>query len=195
LQDKATEKFKNKYIVYELLIGILMTTPETFNILSNGNYQLTITRATNLEYFCQDIIWPSIELPPVLQGTPFQDMRIQGDHMQVSPLTVSFLVDEDMNNYFYLLEWMIEAGFPDNYSQYQHAATNNDLYSDGTVIVYNNTKNVIRSVNFTRMFPIKLSAPKFTPTNTAVRYVICDVTFYFQSMKIDKTGSIDKVVL
>ncbi len=172
-----------------------MNTPETYNFLSSLNYQLTITRITNLEYFSQKVMWPEVSVNPVLVPTPFQDMRVTGDHMTVSPVTIEFKVDEDMNNYFDLLEWMAEASFPNDYGQYKTAIDNKNLYSDGSIIVYNNTKNVTRIVDFSQMFPIKLSAPVFDTTAASVQYVTCNATFYFQTMKVRKPGDISTVIV
>ena len=94
---------------------------------------------------------------------------MQGDQLTFDNLTVNFIVDEFLENYLSLHEWMTAIGFPKNRKQFsdfktntsntpatarttvstsndigdvQQASPNNALFSDATLTILSNKNNL-----------------------------------------------------
>lgn len=178
------------------IVGNLAGKPSTYNPLSELNYKLTLNRGASFTYFTQNVTLPTITLPPVQVGTPFQDMRLAGDHIDVKPLQVEFMVDENMDNYFFLWEWLVELGYPNDYQQYADINNRQAKYVDATLTVFNNIKQPSRYINFQQLYPIALASPSsFTSTDASVYYVRSQAQFLFQSISVEKAGSAKSKIL
>ena len=112
---------------YQLFIhkGVLMTTrtltcplPSSINPLSPNGYMFTLQRLPELSYFCQEVSLPAITLPEATQLNPFSKIPLSGDQIDFDTLRVQFLIDEKMENYKAIHDWIVGLGFPENNSQY-----------------------------------------------------------------------------
>ena len=45
------------------------------------------------------------------------------EKLSYSPLDITFLVDENLNNYKEIHDWLLGLGFPQNYTQFQNLQT------------------------------------------------------------------------
>lgn len=128
---------------------------------------------------------PTITLPAVPQGTPFVSIPWTGDHIDFPPLAITFKVDEDMENYFEIFNWIIGQGFPDTFDQYKTLAANKSytglgIESDLTVFIQTAAKNPKFNCVFYDAFPTQLSGFKFDTTNQNVEYVNVTATFRYR---------------
>lgn len=53
-----------------------------------------------------DITIPSITIGTIQQPTPIKDVFIPGDSLDIGEINMTFLLDEDYNNYKTILDWM-----------------------------------------------------------------------------------------
>ena len=92
--------------------------PKELNQLNVVSFQTNFTRLPNVNFFCQRVNIPAINLGIALQTTPFSDMNYEGDKLTFEQMTMNFYVNEDLSNYLEVYNWLISLGFPDNYKQF-----------------------------------------------------------------------------
>jgi len=152
----------------------------------------TLRRLPELSYFCQEVSLPSITLPEATQLNPFSKIPLAGDQIDFDTLRVQFLIDEKMENYKAIHNWIIGLGFPENNSQYTSAIESGALlgadevaksYSDATLVILGNNNVPIQVIQFADCVPESLESITFTSTNQDVQYLIGSVSFRYTYYK------------
>lgn len=105
--------------------------------------------------------------------------------MDFSPLSVNFILDDEMKNYQEIFDWMVKLYFPDNFDQYKTLVDVKPggfgLISDLTLSVLTAGSNKNKSIVFYDAFPISIGELQFNYQNSDVEYVTCSVQFQFKS--------------
>lgn len=170
------------------------------NFLSTLGFKFTITRSPKVAYFTNTANIPGLDLGVATQATYLRDIPVPGDKMEFQDFTLRFLVDENLENYMEIQNWMRGLGFPESLQEiYDLQKTNTkfenlpksqmNIYSDGTLVVYNSNQNYNFEVKFKSLFPISLSALDFDSTTADNEYFTADVTFkYLMYNIVDKNG-------
>lgn len=161
--------------------------PENINPLSPNGYMFSINKLPNLSYFAQSVSLPVITLGAAEVATPFVTIATPGEKPEFGSLSVQFLVDEKMENFKAIHNWINGLGFPDNYEQYSEFnrgdSVNNSEYSkntsDATLIVLGNNNNPIQTIQFYDCWPDSLGSLTFTSNNQDVQYLVGEVTFRY----------------
>lgn len=171
------------------------------NFLSSLNFKFTLNRAPKVAFFANSANIPGLVLGVAKQPNYLNDVPIPGDKMQFNDFTLRFIVDENLENYMEIQNWMRGLGFPESLQQiYDWQTTNEEfeqpknsdmnLYSDGTLIVLNSSQNLNFQVKFRSMFPVEISDLQFDATNMEEEYFTVDVTFkYLMYNILDKNGN------
>lgn len=159
--------------------------PANKNFLSPLGFKFQIKKTPHLNYFVQSVNLPTVSIGTVEIGTPFTKIPFPGDKLTFGQLDVTFKVDEDMENYTEIFNWMIAMGHPDNFATgaAMYAAppmSGNGVYSDLSLVILTNTLNGNKMVNFTDAFPINLSDITFDSTLSDVEYVTATATFAYR---------------
>ncbi len=166
--------------------------PENINPLSPNGYMFTLQRLPELSFFCQEVSLPSITLPEATQMTPFTKIPLSGDQIDFDTLRVQFLIDEKMENYKAIHNWIIGLGFPENYSQYTQSVGDSPIpgvnevarsSSDATLIILGNNNTPIQVIQFADCVPESLESITFTSTNQDVQYLIGSASFRYTYYK------------
>ena len=165
--------------------------PAGLNPLSPNGFNFSISKVPNVTFFCQQASLPGITLGDPTFSTPFSTQPLPGDTLSYDPLTVQFLIDEEMLNYNIIYNWIVALGFPESYSQYTTLLGNDTVqydelaknYSDATLQILDSNNNPIRSVTFYDVFPTTLETLTFASTNDGVNYMIGSATFKFGHYK------------
>ncbi len=134
-------------------------------------------------------------LPPVKIPTPFQDMRVTGDHVEVSPLEITFMVDENCDNYFAILEWLTLIGFPDSWDQYSTIYATAGQYTSGSLSIMNNLKVPTREIFFEKLFPIDLTNMEFASPSSDVKYVTATAKFMYQTFTVNTVNTPTQLIM
>jgi hypothetical protein len=162
--------------------------PTNVNPLSPNGYLFTLQRLPTLSYFCQEVSLPAITLPEATQLTPFSKVALAGDQIDFDTLRVQFLIDDKMENYKAIHNWIIGLGFPEDYAQYTAiidsvtTAAMSEVAkssSDATLVILGNDNNPIQTIQFVDCIPQSLESITFTSTNQDVTYLIGSVTFSY----------------
>lgn len=166
-----------------------LTTPASKNFLSPLGFRFTLARAPNLSFNVQDARVPGLQLSEADQATPFINIPF-ASHITYNPLSVSFRVSEDMDDYLEIYNWMIGLGAPQSFDQYKalkNAEPGNlkTVYSDITLIVLNSSMRSNIKFTFYDAFPLTLGDLQFNTTDTDVNYIQCTADFRYLRYDIE----------
>jgi hypothetical protein len=141
----------------------------------------------NVAFFAQDVELPGFSLPPLDQTTPLSRIQVPSDRMDFEPLNLTFLVDEQMNNWMEVFNWVKGLGFPEQWEQYTQENNRgmpglSELsrnYSDAELMILGSNNVTVRKVQFKDCFPTALSGIRFSTTNTDVQYATASLTLEY----------------
>jgi len=167
----------------------LLTQPSNINFLSPLGFQFNLSRSPNVNFFVVEANIPSISLGFVELPTPFKNLEIAGNKIDMGSFNVTFRMDEQFAGYFEIYNWMIALGFPDNFDQYKTLLTSSTgakatIYSDAqlTILTSAMVPNIV--VTFEDLYPISLSDVDFRATDTDVNYVTATVEFKYRRFTV-----------
>jgi hypothetical protein len=165
------------------------------NFLSPVGFKFTLAKEPKIPFFCNSARIPEISLSVLQQPTYLKDLDIPGGKLQYGDLTLRFMVDEDMENYMAIHNWLTGLGFPESTEQYKNLLTyENDVtqpldpkraFSDGSLYILDSNYNTNAIVKFIDLFPVSLTSLEFDATQTDVQYFTADVTFKYTIYNID----------
>ena len=153
--------------------GTNLTT--NINMLSPTGFKLTINREkfANTEFFITSFGIPSLSAGEV--QTNFQNNIgfTPGEALTYESLSLRFVIDEDMNNYTEMFNWM-------------KANTDTVERHDMILSIMTNKNLVNKQFQFKDAFPTALSGVEFNAQATDVEYLQADVTFRYNEFAIIK---------
>jgi len=163
---------------------------ENQNFLSPIGFKFSLARFPKIAYFAQSANIPSINVNVANQSTPLRGLPIEG-FAEYDPFQLQFIIDEDLENFMILHNWLRGLGTPDTVFERSEYRTkmqalfgNNDLYADGTLTVLNSNFNMNFNVVFKDLFPISLSALEFNATIDGTEYAMASVQFRYLGYEI-----------
>lgn len=157
------------------------------NFLSPIGFRFTIKRLPNVEFFIQGATIPGMSMSPTISATPFKSIRFAGDKIEHEPFTVTIRLDEYMNSYNEIFNWMVGLTKNDSFDQFKNLQQSDDgLYSDASLIVLDSKGNPGVEVHFKDVFPISLSNISFDTTRTDITYATCEITFEHNGHTVKK---------
>ena len=169
------------------------------NYLSPIGFKFIVTKVPKADFFSNSASIPGINLGFAQQPTYLRDIPVPGDKLTYEDFTLRFFVDENLENYLEVHNWLRGLGYPesiaefgelknaDKYIQDPSGRSPYNEYSDASLLVYNSNFNVIAKVNFRDTFPVGLSAIKFDATQDDVKYVMAEATFKYSIYNIEVT--------
>lgn len=154
------------------------------NYLSPVEFELSINRIPNVEFFVQRAQIPGISIQPVVQPTRLNRVFHSPDEMQFNEFSVSFVVDERMQNWFEIFDWMVGLSFPKDHSEFSALKTSEyGLYSEIRLLVKNSNKKPNIQFIFHDAFPINISDIPLDTTSTDVIHPECSVSFQYDTFE------------
>ena len=149
------------------------------NGLQVNNFKFELQRLDKTTFYINNINLPGLSLGVVEQPNPFVTIPVQGDHLVYNDLTAEFNVDENLENYMEIYEWMRGLAYPDDFEQFKTLHEGVGLQSDATLVVTTNAENAKIAITFKGCYPISLGDIPFNiETNEPA---ITDVTFKYTS--------------
>ena len=163
---------------------------ENRNFLSPIGFKFVLARYPKVAYFAQTANIPNMTLNIQNQPTPFRGLPMEG-FIEYEPLNLTFTVDEDLENYLILHNWIRALGTPDGGNEraefrlkMQQLFGNNDLYADATLMVLNSNFQHNFDVVFEDLIPTGLNALEFNATVDGTEYAMAQVSFRYLAMQI-----------
>ena len=184
--------------------------PSKLDYASRIQFRFKMNKIPKVEFFVQTANIPGISLGTATVPTPLYDYPVPGDTINYSTLDISFLVDENLNNYKELHDWISGLGFPKNHQQFadlqatsadrfpgstaSSAATGSKqtpaplaeggTYSDATLTVLN-SKNIAKTeIRFSNVYPISLGSLSYDIKASDVDYLQVQASFNYLNYDI-----------
>ena len=165
------------------------------NFLSPVGFKFILNRCPKVAFFSNSANIPGLTLGVVEQPTYLKNIDTPGDKISFDDLTVRFLVDENLENYMEIQNWIRGLGFPDSLDeiydlqrQQRYVDTTDsklmDIYSDGTLQILTNSNNPNFKLKFKDLWPYSLSNLQFDATDSDVEYLTAEATFKYTIYEI-----------
>ena len=178
--------------------------PSKMDYASPIQFRFKIVKLPQVEFFIQTVNLPGISLGQATIPTPLYDYPVPGDKITYQSLDISFLVDENLNNYKELHDWLLGLGFPSKHQQFADMrATGADrfpgtasttaasgtatpaplpegsIYSDATLTVLN-SKNIAKTeIRFQNVFPTIIGSLSYDVQASDVNYLQTQASFSY----------------
>jgi len=178
--------------------------PDKLDYLSPTQFKFNIHQLPKVEFFCTAANVPAINLGEAVFPTPYKEIPVMGDTLTYDNLSISFIVDENLENYIEIHEWLTAIGFPKNRNQFssfrsstastpiatqgtsddigdvQPATSARGMFGDAILTILTNKNNPVVEVRFQDIYPVALGALDFTQTATDVEYITVTADFTYK---------------
>jgi len=166
----------------------LTRTPQNTNYLQPTKYVLQFDRIGSVQYFCQNVNIPGMNLGQAMYPTPFVDIPIASNKLIYNPLNINFAIDEALDSWNQLNLWFRSIASPKSFEERNQLASKQNAYktsklpsySDATLTVLSALNNPILRVHFYNVFPITLSDVSFDTKTSADEILTADASFMFE---------------
>ena len=180
--------------------------PDKLDYSSPTQFRFMINQLPKVQFFTTAANIPDISLGEAVIPTPYKDIPIMGDKLTFGNLDVSFIVDEYLENYITIHNWLIGIGFPKNRTQFSSFRTDSSnnptsaknvsvdavgiatadrgLYSDATLTILSNKNNPLVEVRYSDLFPVSLSGLNYSQESTDVTYQTAQISFRYKLYEI-----------
>ena len=175
------------------------------NYMSPLGFKLILTKTPKVDFLCQSANIPQISMGTAIQPTYLKYIPVPGDKVLYDDLRVRFLVDEQMENYLSIYNWMTGLGYPENAGQFRQlkkddlrtdASVSDDAdpryfeFSDATLQILSSNYKPSVLVNFKDAFPTTLSTLDFDVSTRDYAYFTAEVSFKYTIFTItDPNGN------
>lgn len=135
---------------------------------------------------------PNLSLAPAIQNTPFMDIKHPGTLVEQDQITITFTIDEKMNNYAALYEWITLIGFMEKstdiaqwkqkFAQFnlptEHDIDWPDLVSDAVLIIKGANGKNVRQIKFRDIWITNLEGFQLSEETSETTYITCNASFH-----------------
>ena len=157
-----------------------------------------------VEFFTTQANIPGISLGESVFPTPFKQIPLQGDELTFDNLEITFIVDEKLNNYRELHQWLVGIGFPKARTQFSSFRKDESqtfptvesvkgdvtnpgtpsgiqaMFGDATLTVMTSKNNPVMEVRFSDLYPVALGGLAFNQQETDINYLTATATFTYK---------------
>ena len=182
--------------------------PTKLDYSSPTQFRFLINQLPKVEYFTTEANLPGITLDDVELGSPLKNIPLLGSKLDYEDLTITFIVDENLENYIEIHTWLTAIGFPKDRSQFKdfRSTTSNtktstrgeskdigdvkaatpeiSMVSDAMLTILTNKNNPVVECRFADIFPTSLSGLEYSQNQTDVEYLTATVNFKYKIYEI-----------
>ena len=188
--------------------SVISRQPDKLDYLSPTQFKFNIHQLPKVEFFTTAANVPAISLGDAVFPTPYKEIPMMGDTLSYENLSITFIVDEYLENYISLHEWMTAIGFPKSRAQFSsfRAETSDapiatrgvsrdigdtqlptpvrGMFGDAILTMLTNKNNPVVEVRFQDIYPVALGALDMTQTATDVEYISVTADFTYKIYEI-----------
>ena len=185
-------------------INALARQPTELDYADPTKFKFSITKLPKVEFFTTAANLPGINLGESIFPTPFKQVPVMGDDLTFDNLEITFLVDERLENYRELHQWLVGIGFPKARTQFSSFRKDESstfptaesvkgdvtnpgtpsgiqaMFGDATLTVMTSKNNPVMEVRFSDLYPVALSGLAFNQQETDVTYLTATATFTYK---------------
>ena len=160
------------------------------NFLSPIGFIFLLEKAKKVSFLCQKAEIPSVSVGNIdiptrgMARIPIEGNVVYGD------LSLEFVVDEDLQNYMEIHNWIRALGTPQDFKERKDwvdkfsRQESDARFSDATLQVLNNNNLVNFDVVFKQLFPIELTSLPFDVTQTDNEYFTATAMFKYMLYEV-----------
>jgi hypothetical protein len=194
----------------------LLRQPTKLDYASPTQFKFSILKLPKVEYFCTSVNVPGISLGDATQATSLKNIPIPGDKLTYEPLQMTFLVDENLENFQEIHGWLVGLGFPRDHTEFRNllssgndrfptrnatnvsteagktkfaAADTGPTLSDATLTVLSSKNNAQVEVRFRDVYPTGLTGLAYNQQAADVDYLTATVSFSYTIYDFANVGS------
>ena len=156
------------------------------NFLSGVAFKFNLAKFPKVDFFSNSARIPELSLELTRQPSYLKNIDVPGERLTFGDFTLRFLVDENMENYLAVYDWLKGLGFPESGKQFKDLTTDSDgqrdqkeAFCDGTLRILNSNYREVSKVKFTDLFPTSLTSLDFDATNTDIQFFTAQATFKY----------------
>ena len=156
------------------------------NFLAPVGFKFTLAKYPKVDFFSNSARIPELTLGTAIQSSYLKDIDVPGEKLTYGDLTIRFLVDENMENYVAMHNWLKGIGFPETPQQFKDQITDNEgiideklVFSDGSLHILNSNFQDVAIVKFQDLFPVGLTSLEFDATETDINYFTAEVSMRY----------------
>ena len=164
------------------------------NFLSGVAFKFNLAKFPKVDFFSNSARIPELNLELTTQPSYLKNIDVPGERLTYGDFTLRFLVDENMENYISVYNWLTGLGFPETTKEFADLIKDKDgqrdpkeAFCDGTLRILNSNYREVAKVSFNDLFPISLTSLDFDATNTDVQYFTAEATFKYTVYKISSS--------
>ena len=161
------------------------------NFLSGVGFKFNLTKFPKVDFFSNSARIPELNLELTTQASYLKNIDVPGERLSYGDFTLRFLVDENMENYQSIYDWLTGLGFPETTKEFAEIIKDKDgqrdpkeAFCDGTLRILNSNYREVGKVKFNDLFPISLTSLEFDATNTDVQFFTAEATFKYTLYKL-----------
>ena len=161
------------------------------NFLSPIGFKFTLAKNNKVSFFSNSCRIPDISLGTAIQPTYLKDIDVPGDKLQYGDFSLRFLVDENMENYMAIHNWLRGLGYPEVVTEHENLITDDEgrrdrnlEFSDGSLHILNSNYRDIAIVQFLGLFPVYLTSLDFDASEGDINYFTAEVSFKYTLFNI-----------
>ena len=165
------------------------------NFLAPVGFKFTLGKFPKAAFFSNSARIPEIVLGTVIQPGYLKDIDVPGEKLEYGDFSLRFLVDENMENYMAIHNWLTGLGFPETPDQFKKQLVDDEgltdlkeQWSDGTLSILNSNYRTTARVKFSDLFPVALTSLDFDATNSDIEYFTAEVSFKYTVYNIVDTN-------
>ena len=165
------------------------------NFLSGVGFKFNLTKFPKVDFFSNSARIPELNLELTRQPSYLKNIDVPGERLTFGDLTLKFLVDENMENYISVYNWLKGLGFPETTKEFKDLTTDKDgqrdskeAFCDGTLRILNSNYREVAQVKFRDLFPTSLTSLDFDATNTDVQYFTAEASFKYTIYNLTATN-------
>ena len=139
----------------------LLRQPTKLDYASPTQFKFSILKLPKVEYFCTSVNIPGISLGGnPSQATPLKDVPLPGDKLTYEPLSMTFLVDENLENFQEIHGWLVGLGFPRDHREFRNLLNQEDKKEKRKSFLKSLIKSVETGANGTLDYIVKKGSGK-----------------------------------
>ncbi len=162
---------------------LLQNQPDSVNPILDIGFRLIIPDLKHVNYFANTIKLPGMRSTVVDQSTGANNIKRPGQALDYDYLSVTFLVDNKLTNYFEIYDWIFRNTSPTGAKEANYPRKQTDIFKDIQLLILNNKSNLTAEIRFYNSIPVSLSSIKFITKDQEGTYLEATVEFAFTYFK------------
>ena len=171
-----------------------LNTTQNKNPLSPLGFRFLIQKLPNTEYFVNSVSIPGVNTTFVQQPNLLGNrIVVPSGVLNYEELSLNFIVDEDMENYREIHNWLLDSTHVDNQDRFAASSNRGKIhgidtkfFSDASLLILTSNQQTNIDVKFENIAPVSLSTLEFKTNESDVTYLEAQVSFVFKRYNINR---------